>query len=110
MTVGFVALIALAGGVGAIIRFWLGQVSGSIPWGILIANTLGSFIAGLAIGGSIDLAWIVVGVAGGISTFSTWAGQTHELLVKRKALRAIQNLVLNALLPAAALLTGSILL
>jgi fluoride exporter len=110
MSVGTAALIALAGGFGAIIRFWLGQLSGSIPWGILIANTLGSFIAGLAIGGSIDLAWIVVGLAGGISTFSTWAAQTHELLVKGETFRAIQNLVLNALLPAAALLTGSLLL
>jgi len=87
----------------------LGQLSGQIPWGILLANTLGSLIAGLALAGSIDTAWLVVGLAGGISTFSTWAAQTHELLIKGKGLQALQNLVLNALLPAAALLTGTIL-
>jgi len=110
MTLWTIGLIALGGGVGAVIRFWLGQISGQIPWGILLANTLGSFIAGLALAGSIDLAFVVVGLAGGISTFSTFAAQTHELIIRGKRLAAFQNLVLTALLPAAALLTGSILL
>jgi fluoride exporter len=110
MTLWSIGLIALGGGVGALVRFALGQLSGQIPWGVLLANTLGSFIAGLAMAGSIDLAWIVVGLAGGISTFSTFAAQTHQLLLGGKIAAAMQYLALTALLPAAALLTGSILL
>lgn len=103
-------LVALAGGLGAIIRFGLGLFSGVVPWGILIANAVGSFIAGLAIAGNLDQPWLVVGLAGGISTFSTFAAQTHELLVSQRPLASLNNLLLNLLIPAASFLTASILL
>jgi fluoride exporter len=103
-------LIGLAGGLGALIRFGLGLVTGVIPWGILIANCVGSFIAGAVIAGDLATPWLIAGLAGGISTFSTFAAQTHELLVKAKPLRALQNIALNLLLPAACLLVALILL
>lgn len=103
-------LVAVAGGIGAIIRFGLGLISGSIAWGILIANAVGSFIAGLVVSGNLDAPWLLVGLAGGISTFSTFAAQTHELLSSQKPLAALNNLLLNLLIPAASFLTAGILL
>ena len=103
-------LVAIAGGIGAVVRFWLSYWAGKLPWGILLANAIGSFIAGLAVSGSIESAWLIVGLAGGISTFSTFAAQTHDLFAKRQLGRGILNIVLNLLIPAVSFLTASILL
>ena len=102
--------VAIAGGFGAIARYWLSTWSGKLPWGILLANAIGSFIAGLAVSGSIESAWIVVGLAGGLSTFSTFAGQTHDLVASKQLGKASLNVVLNLLVPAVSFLTASILL
>jgi CrcB protein len=103
-------LVAIAGGFGAVVRFSLSTFSGKLPWGILLANAIGSFIAGLAVSGSIESAWIVVGLAGGLSTFSTFAAQTHDLVTKKQLGKASLNIVLNLLVPAVSFLTASILL
>ena len=103
-------LVAIAGGFGAVARFWLSTCSGKLPWGILLANSIGSFIAGLAISGSIETAWLVVWLAGGLSTFSTFAAQTHNLVSKKQLALASLNIVLNLLIPAVSFLTASILL
>jgi fluoride exporter len=103
-------LVAIAGGFGAVVRFWLRSWQGKMPWGILLANSIGSFIAGLAVSGSIETAWLIVGLAGGLSTFSTFAAQTHDLVAKRQLAFASLNIVLNLLVPALSFLTASILL
>jgi CrcB protein len=103
-------LVALAGGFGAVTRYGLSTWSGKLPWGILLANSLGSFIAGLAVAGSIESAWLIVGLAGGLSTFSTFAAQTHDLFAEKQLGRSLLNIVLNLLLPAVSFLTASILL
>jgi CrcB protein len=103
-------LVAIAGGFGAVARYGLSAWSGKLPWGILLANSIGSFIAGLAVAGSIDTAWVIVGLAGGLSTFSTFAAQTHDLFAKKQLALASLNIVLNLLIPAVSFLTASILL
>ena len=103
-------LVALAGGFGAVVRFWLSYWQGKLPWGILLANSIGSFIAGLAVAGSIESAWLVVGLAGGLSTFSTFAAQTHNLIAKKQLALASLNIVLNLLIPAVSFFTATILL
>jgi CrcB protein len=103
-------VVAIAGGFGAVVRFWLSYWQGKLPWGILLANAIGSFIAGLAIAGSIESAWLIVGLAGGLSTFSTFAAQTHDLVAKKQLALASLNIVLNLLIPAVSFLTASILL
>jgi CrcB protein len=103
-------LVAIAGGFGTVARYWLSTWSGKLPWGILLANSIGSFIAGLAVAGSIETAWIIIGLAGGLSTFSTFAAQTHNLIAKKQLALASLNIVLNLLIPAVSLLTASILL
>ena len=103
-------LVAIAGGFGAVVRFLLSYWHGGLPWGILLGNAIASFIAGAAVSGSIESAWIIVGLAGGLSTFSTFASQTHDLFAKRQVTRALMNIVLNLLVPAGSFLTASILL
>jgi CrcB protein len=103
-------LVAIAGGFGSVARFWLSNWRGKLPWGILVANGIGAFIAGLAVSGSIEDAWLIVGLAGGLSTFSTFAAQTYDLMLKRQLSRALLNIALNLLVPALGFLTASILL
>lgn len=77
-------LLVMAGGaLGAAGRFWLGgallrQFGSGIPWGTLAANLLGSFAVGfiavwLEGRGPSALYWrafLIVGVLGGLTTFS----------------------------------------
>lgn len=77
------ALAMLGGALGAGLRYWLGaallQKFGSgLPWGTLAANLVGSFLAGLlfallaqrgALGDALR-ALLIVGVMGGLTTYS----------------------------------------
>jgi CrcB protein len=103
-------LVAIAGGFGTVARYWLSTWAGKLPWGILLANSIGSFIAGLAVAGSIETAWIIIGLAGGLSTFSTFAAQTQNLIAKKQLALASLNIVLNLLIPAVSFFTATILL
>jgi CrcB protein len=103
-------LVAIAGGFGAVVRFWLSYWQGKLPWGILLANAIGSFIAGLVLAGSLETAWLIVGLAGGLSTFSTFAAQTNDLVAKRQVGLASLNIVFNLLVPALSFFTASIIL
>lgn len=103
-----VAAVALLGGVGSVLRHIAGSWSGALPWGILAVNSIASFVVGLALSsGEYEIA-LVVGLAGGLSTFSTFAAQSHEYLKNQQRLKAIVNLVLNLALPALSLLTAVI--
>ena len=100
--------VALFGGIGSVARYLIGFWNGVLPWGILVANTVASFIAGAALSaGQLEIA-LIVGLAGGLSTFSTFAAQTFDLVVSGKKVLALTNSVLNLGLPAAALLTAVI--
>jgi CrcB protein len=103
-------LVAIAGGFGAVARYGLSTWVGKLPWGILLANSIGSFIAGFAVAGSIETAWIIIGLAGGLSTFSTFAAQTHNLIAKKQLALTSLNIVLNLLIPAVSFFTATILL
>lgn len=69
-----VLLVALGGAVGALLRWWLAALNGTWPTGTLAANAVGSAIAGLVLGLTDDShvrLLLVVGLAGGLTTFST---------------------------------------
>jgi fluoride exporter len=103
-----VAAVAVLGGAGSVLRHIAGFWSGALPWGILFVNSIASFVVGLAISsGEYEIA-LVVGLAGGLSTFSTFAAQSYEYLKNEQRFRAIANLVLNLALPALSLLTAVI--
>lgn len=76
-------LVMLGGALGAAGRFWLGgamlrQFGSGVPWGTIAANLVGSFLAGFVVAwlegrGQAALYWrafLVVGVLGGLTTFS----------------------------------------
>jgi fluoride exporter len=90
--------VALGGALGTIGRFWvaaaIARLTGpAFPWGTLLINVLGSFIIGvfahLTANGS---AWplgfgirifVMVGLCGGFTTFSSFSLQAMELLRSR---------------------------
>ncbi len=109
MIVAF-GLIALAGGLGAVIRFLLSGWIGKLPWGILVANILASFVVGLVLRSAdtsgFIAAVVVTGFCGGLSTFSTFSAQTVEYFKAKQVWLGVANFVLNFVLPTLAALAG----
>ena len=104
------ATVGVLGGVGSALRHIAGYWFGVLPWGILLVNSVASFVAGAAVAcGSFEVA-LIVGLAGGLSTFSTFAANTFEFLKAGLTVRALANTVLNLALPALSLLTAVFLL
>ncbi len=111
--------IALGGAVGALARHFLaGRVAGlfghGFPYGTLVVNVLGSFIMGLLI---ITLAtrfelsqewrgFIVVGVLGGFTTFSTFSLETALLIERNELMQAALYVGSSVLFSIAALFIG----
>lgn len=95
-----ILVVALFGGIGAIIRSLLSEFKGYIPWGILISNTLASAVAGWVFLTDQRLELVLVaGLAGGLSTFSTFVAQTWQLMIEERRLPAFLNVGLNLVLP-----------
>jgi CrcB protein len=102
------AAVALFGGMGSVLRHLASFWSGALPWGILLVNSIASFVVGLALSSGENEIALVVGLAGGLSTFSTFAAQSFEYLKNEQRFRAIANFVLNLAVPALSLLTAVI--
>lgn len=77
------ALAMLGGALGAGLRYWLGAAllqrwGEGLPWGTLLANLGGSFVAGLLFAllaergtaGEAIRAFLIVGLMGGLTTYS----------------------------------------
>lgn len=89
-----VALVAVGGALGAVLRYLVGkamgpQVDSSIPWHTLLVNVTGAFILGMLIAVAARHAWpgwwrplVAVGVLGGYTTFSTYSIESVELLLR----------------------------
>jgi len=87
--------IALGGALGSVGRFWFSGVIGrrfgeTFPWGTLLVNVSGSFVIGLLAaltepGGRRFVSptgrqFLMYGVCGGYTTFSSFSVQTLELM------------------------------
>jgi len=85
--------IAVAGALGALVRYWLdGVVSrrtgGGFPWGTFAINVTGSFLLGLAFSLLTERyrvdPWVrsavMIGFLGAYTTFSTLSLETYRLL------------------------------
>lgn len=106
-------IVALLGGVGAVARFALSGWAKKLPWGILAANTLAAVLAVLAVtisgaNSSVSIA-LVVGLAGGLSTYSAVVGHTAGFWRNRQWTRGWSNLFLNLFMPSTAALIVSII-
>ena len=93
-----VSPLAVAGGagVGALIRWMLGlalnAIFPSIPLGTLVANLIGGLLMGVVIGSfdhfqTLPIEWrlaITTGFLGGLTTFSTFSGETVSHLLREQ--------------------------
>lgn len=103
-------LVAVAGGLGSVIRLFAGKIFGYLPWGILIANVAASFLVGLAQqSASLVIGIILIsGLAGGLSTFSTFAGQTLDFVRKGRIAQGLINTVATLALSSTAIWLGQL--
>jgi CrcB protein len=117
----YIAIIA-GGGIGAAVRFalgsWIGQRWGrSFPLGTFIINVTGSFFIGLLMTlmaerfteNPVWRLFLVVGVLGGYTTFSSFEYETGKLVTDGEFLYATLNVVLSVALGFVALKTGEVL-
>lgn len=112
MTPLLILAVAVGGALGAVVR-QLTSLSlagrGRIPWGVLVVNVVGSFIAGLALGLPLDPAWqliILSGFCGGLTTFSTLSVETLQLILDGKRRAAAASVALNLALGIPAVAAG----
>jgi fluoride exporter len=114
----WVALGSALGGVG---RYWVGlgvaRVAGdAFPWGTLLINIIGSFV--IAYFGTLTLPdgprpagiemrlFVMVGLCGGFTTFSSFSFQTIELLRSGEGGRALAYIVASVVLCLAGTVLG----
>ena len=113
--------VAIGGALGTTGRYWLsGAVARTIgetfPWGTLIINVSGSFIIGFFAAltgpdgrvfvGSTARQFVMVGLCGGFTTFSSFSLQTLNLLLDGHVLRAGANIVGSVVLCLIAVWVG----
>jgi CrcB protein len=105
--------VAVGSALGGMARYWCsGVVANSVgetfPWGTLVVNATGSFVIGffatltspdgrLFVGGTARQ-FVMVGVCGGYTTFSSFSLQTLNLVHEGEMLRAGGNIVLSVAL------------
>lgn len=96
-------LVALLGGLGAVVRALAGRFEGRLPWGILIANSVaagvGAFALALPSALSLMSLTLLVGLAGGLSTFSTVIAHTSLFWRNRQWTRGWWNVLFNIAVP-----------
>ncbi len=105
------ALIAIGGALGALLRFAMSSGAATLfgrdfPYGTLLVNVVGSFFIGLLyvllserlVAGAGLRALLVVGLLGALTTFSTFSLETLQLLENGAAGRAALNVGANVIL------------
>lgn len=106
------AIVGSGGFIGAMFRFGLGGVVqrsgtlGSFPYGTLVVNMLGCLLIGLSVGlfesrqmiDSNIRSFVLVGLLGGFTTYSTFGIETFALLREADYLRAITNVAVHVVL------------
>jgi len=102
-----VVLVLVAGAVGSLLRYLVTRLGAraSWPWPVLAVNVAGSLIAGVGI--HTDLALIAVtGLAGGLTTFSTFTVETIQLVAEGRRRAAAASVALSLTLGLAAATVG----
>ena len=114
-------LVAFGGALGSVARYWLSvwalPFSRSLPWGTVSINVIGSFVIGFF--GTLTLAggrlpapdsvrlFVMVGLCGGFTTFSSFSLQTLDLLRGGGPGRAMLNVAASVLLCLGAVALGT---
>jgi CrcB protein len=113
--------VAIGGAIGSVARFWLTEFAaklwgGDFPWGTVIANVTGSLlidmIAALPVLGPRDLLgplgrqFLMIGIMGGYTTFSSFSLQTLTMLQHGHLAKAAVNVVGSVVLCLIAVWAG----
>ncbi|HEY0719972.1 MAG TPA: fluoride efflux transporter CrcB [Gammaproteobacteria bacterium] len=114
--------IAIAGAIGALLRFWMsGWVYGlfgrDFPYGTLAVNVAGSLLMGVSfvllverLGSAPEWrALVMIGFLGAFTTFSTFSLETVQLLEGGALARAMMNVLTSVVLCLGAAWLGIVL-
>ena len=118
--------VAIGGALGSVGRFWLngimsGKFGETFPWGTLVVNVTGSFVIGIIAAlaipeGRMDsqsrafaTQFLMIGICGVYTTFSSFSLQTLNLLRDREWLYACGNVILSVVLCMIAVWLGYLL-
>ncbi|MGD2074738.1 MAG: fluoride efflux transporter CrcB [Gammaproteobacteria bacterium] len=114
-------LLAIAGGgaVGALLRYWVsaatyGLTGTGFPYGTLAVNVLGSLIMGFmyawllerTLGDTAVRAFLLIGLLGAFTTFSTFSIETLNLIENAELMKAVTNTLLSVILCVGAAALG----
>ncbi|HZT46763.1 MAG TPA: fluoride efflux transporter CrcB [Hyphomicrobiaceae bacterium] len=116
--------IAIGSALGGVARYWCSGLAARLmgetfPWGTLIVNVVGSFIIGFFatitgpdgrwLVGSTARQFVMVGLCGGYTTFSSFSLQTLNLMQDGEWLYASLNVVASVVLCMLAVWLGHLL-
>lgn len=116
--------VAIGGAIGTVGRFWLSgfidsRFGASFPFGTLVINVSGSFLIGIfAAFADPDSRimvpptvrqFLMIGICGGYTTFSSFSLQTLRLMQDREWLYASANILLSVTLCLIAVWLGYVL-
>jgi fluoride exporter len=105
-----IVLVFLGGAVGSMWRYWwsgfVAERFGEIfPFGTLVVNVVGSILIGIFSGLLVHVSnsnmaaalqqLLVVGICGGLTTFSSFSLQTYSLIADGRWLAALSNIVFS---------------
>jgi CrcB protein len=110
-----VLAIAAGGAVGALLRYWTStavhsRLGTAFPYGTLAVNILGSLLMGflyiwlierMAAGPALR-AFLLIGVLGAFTTFSTFSVETLNLMEAGHPARALANVLVSVIVCVAA--------
>jgi fluoride exporter len=112
-------LVALGGGLGSMLRFWVGSFVGGkmttrFPYGTFVINCTASFLIGFIVtvlaektDWNPNLRYLIpIGFIGGYSTFSTFEYETFRVIQDGQVLTGVLNVVLSVIVGFVAVWLG----
>jgi len=114
-----VLLVAVGGAIGSVLRYYVGvwsvRLAGAgFPWGTLTVNLVGSFLIGIVVelivrkfdGSPALRLFLMTGIIGGFTTFSTFALDTVVLMEKGQLGTAIVYVLVSVIVSLCAVFAG----